>query len=387
LLPPDFIRETVQDLITMFYGGKTADYARRHYSYLLYYLPINVFKIWKPLCDLQINHALKPTLHVLDVGSGPGSVPLGITEYFGTLARNFPELSFELKFDLLEAEGTFLTMARALYGAAREQAPQNLEITLNAMYNQEVTNPSFSYLSQYDLITISNFFTSNEGQNQKRAPAVLASLAAHLRPDGSLIVIEPGEERHCLALKRLRNEVLREGKLKVFAPCQGLWEEKTVYNCACFGMTRSYWAIPRILTFLADHGLTKANREDVPFNYLILRKDGLQKYAIRRNRQHYVQLKDLRAHAGARVNVMGILRTVVDKKDRVHVSLCDGSCGFSSDNEAVWVTLTQDFLARQGITERFLAAERLTLKGAVVTQKPVGVDLVVDERTTITVDF
>jgi len=380
-LPREFVTAAVSQLNTMF-TGESASYEHHHLSYLLYYFPVNVFKVWKPLFDLQLGHTLKPNLKVLDVGSGPGSVPLGLVEYFKALAESFPQISFSLSFTLLEAEQTFLEIAGALLETSKRVAPANLKIELAGLHRIELAT-ALPNLPEYDLITFSNFFTTNEGNNRTNALPLLQDAKRHLAPDGSIIIIEPGQSKQCHSLKRLRNEVVNNNLFQVYAPCLGLWEEKTSYDCSCFGMVRSYWQLPSSFTFLAANGLAKAAREDIPFNYLILRQDRKKKYRPQRNSQHYVRLAEVRNYEGQRINVKGILRTVIEKQDSLALSLCDGSCSFAHDGEAIWVNVTQAKLRAHGVAARLIAAEKITLKGVTVACRGKQVELILDDKTSL----
>src|SRR5690554_2158559 len=49
MFPEHIINSIIKDINNMYdYKSKT-EYANRHLSYLMYYLPANLFKIWKPL--------------------------------------------------------------------------------------------------------------------------------------------------------------------------------------------------------------------------------------------------------------------------------------------------------------------------------------------------
>lgn len=43
----------------MFKGSRKVDYRDCYLPYVIYYLPVNVFKVWKPLLDLHIKSTLK----------------------------------------------------------------------------------------------------------------------------------------------------------------------------------------------------------------------------------------------------------------------------------------------------------------------------------------
>lgn len=133
----------------------------------------------------------------------------------------------------------------------------------------------------------------NSWIKSKDAPEIVNRFKNNLAKDGALIIIEPGDNISCKALKNVRNAVVGENGFNLYSPCIGIWEEKSSYNCSCFNMVRSFWEIPKIYQYLVGKGLTKASRIDVPFNYVVLRLDDLRKYDISTNYQHYTKVSDL----------------------------------------------------------------------------------------------
>lgn len=388
LIPDEFIRKAIFDINTMFNPKLKSDYSRRHFAYLLYYLPANVFKIWKPLLDLQLRNTLKPHMRILDIGTGPASVPLGIIEYYKTLADSYPNMSFTLDFTLIEAEKEFLDIAENILFLAADAAPSNLAINIEKMICATVSKDSdFNNLNRFDLITMSNFLNINEGENYTNSLPIIVSLKDCLKDDGSMIVIEPGEEESCKYLKRIRNTVVNEKVLNVFSPCIGLWEEKKRYNCECFSMTRCFWKLPHIFHYLVSKGLHKAKRIDVPFNYVVFRKDDIKKYDILQNAQYFVKLKDLNQHIGETVNIIALIRSVIDNKNALSINLCDGSCSFSKGSPVVWIKITKEQLRNFGINTPLISAERITIKKAFVSIKGNNYYLQLKKDTRIMIDY
>lgn len=388
LIPDHYINKIIKDINSMFYPQSKAEYSNRYLAYLLYYLPANVFKIWKPLLDLQLKNVLKPHIRVLDVGTGPGSIPIGIIEYYRSLAESFPEISFSVSFTLIEAEEEFLKIAREMIASAKAITTQNLDINIENLLCEKIDAKSkFNNLKKFDIITMSNFLHVNEGENSRNATSIINTFKNLLEEDGSLIVIEPGDQISSKSLKRIRNEVVNNNVLNVFSPCIGIWEDKNNYNCQCFSMVRSFWKIPRIYEYLVTKGLSKARRIDVPFNYVVLRHDKTKKYEITRNSQHYVKLADLKQYSSQIVNVIALIRTVIQKGNMVNIALCDGSCEFSEDSKAIWVSISEEQLQYFGINIPLIAAEKITLKKVMVNQVGEKINLEIEKRTIITIDY
>lgn len=390
-LPLSFVQRTVEDIRTMFAGTKKVSYKQNHLSYLLYYFPGNVFKVWKPILDLQLKSALKPQIRILDIGTGPGSVPVGIMEYYKTLAESFPELSFSLNFVLIECEVEFLDIAKELIERLREHLPDNLIVKVESTILEKVQAESdFSSIGKFDLITMSNFLTANENENenQDNGAAIINRLKYNIKNDGALIVIEPGMKKSCMALKKIRNEIIQEGEFNIFSPCVGIWEEKNEYDCKCFNMVRCYWNVPKIYQFLIRKGLSKADWGTVPFNYLVLRLDKLRKYSPIKNTQYFTRLTDLREVAGQMVNIIALIRTVIYKGDNIGLSLCDGSCSFlPDDSNAIWVNISNAQFEKNGINIPLISGEKITLKKVTVKLKHNKINLEFGNDSRITIDY
>ncbi len=384
----DEVEAFIYDINSMFFAHSKADYTSRHLSYLLYYLPANVFKVWKPLLDLLIRSLLKPTMNILDVGTGPGSIPLGIIEFYRSLANSFPKIPFSLNITLIDAEKEFLLIAEKMINSIKEVVTPNLCIVIKNLIHKKLDAGSLHVEPKnFDLITMSNFLNIREGGNNENAVTFIDSLKKMLQVDGSIIIIEPGDETSSRSLKKIRNEVVNNNILNIFSPCIGIWEEKSKYDCQCFSMVRCFWEVPRIYKFLISKGLNKAGRIDVPFNYIVLRRDKIKKYEVNSNSQHYTKLADLKQHNGNKVNVMAMIRTVIIQGNKIKVSLCDGSCGFSDDSKAVWVSTSEEQLKSFGINNPFIAAERITLRKVTVKQVGDKIDLDIKKDTRIAIDY
>jgi SAM-dependent methyltransferase len=387
-LPLDFVKKTIKDINTIFSNNGNVSYKGRHLSYLMYYMPGNIYKVWKPLMDLQFRNALKPKMRILDVGTGPGSVPIGIIEYYKALAEKFPEISFGLSLTLIECEQEFLDIALSMIHNIEALLPPNMEVAIKSTVCKKI-EPGFNLdlIDQFDMITMSNFLSVNEGENQKNSIQIIKQLKEVLRDDGSIIIIEPGNSENCIALKKARNKLSNQKTLNIFSPCIGIWEEKYSYDCSCFNMVRCYWQIPIIYKFLIKHGLDKAKRIDVPFNYLVLRKDNLKKYPLNKNQQHYTKLVDLTQKIGQTVNIIALIRTVIYKGNSLHFALCDGSCSFSDDSESVWIYTTREKLEKCGIAAPLISAERIKLKKVLVKSQYKNIVLEINDKTSIEIEY
>ena len=65
-----------------------------------------------------------------------------------------------------------------------------MKVNIENIYCDRVSaNYNNIKLGKFDVITMSNFLTLNEGENQKYAPAIVDAFKKHLENDGSLMLM------------------------------------------------------------------------------------------------------------------------------------------------------------------------------------------------------
>lgn len=367
-LPKDFLKEIIWDINTMFKINDIIDYRHYYLPYVMYYLPVNVFKIWKPLLDLHINSILKKDARILDVGTGPGSVPLGIIEFYKKLAIIYKEVEFSLEFVLIDAQENFLRIASKIIQSIKRYLPTNLKVNINHIICTQVRAGEKYNLGKFDYITMSNFFAIVEGNNSKCSYEIVSQFTDNLEEDGSFIIIEPGDKENCINLKRLRNELVNNGIFNVYSPCVGIWEKKESYQCDCFNTVKLRWELPNIFTYLKRNGLTHSLRKDVPFNYVVLRKDGKIKYDPITNIQHFTKLSQLSERVGDVINIIAFIRSAIYNNNYIRLALCDGSSHYHGNYEGVWIDIPTDRFKEIGKDIKLIAGERIKILKVLITK-------------------
>lgn len=387
-IPRGFLEKIIKSINNMFVDNDKVIYDNRYLSYLIYYLPVNIYKVWKPLIDLHTRSILKPQLKILDIGTGPGSIPIGIIEFYKTLAERYADIQFSLNLTFIEKEIEFTEIANNMIGFIRKYLPTNLEISIESIFNDIVSKDYVNNeLKKYDLIIMSNFLAINEMDNQYNGVGIVNNFYRHLYKDGSLIIINPGDSNNSKTLNTIRNKLINKGKFNLYSPCNSIWEEKKVYNCSCFNMTKAYYQVPKIHEYLSREGMDKSLREAVPFSYIVLRIDGLRKYKIEQNNQHYTQLKDLKSYDGKYVNISAIIRTVYYKEEKIILTLCDGSLEYKGFQELVWLNLSNEELKLNNIDISLIAGEKITIRKSRVELNNSTVNLYLNTDSKIRIDY
>lgn len=384
---PKWLLERFVTQINGLFIEPKVDYTGKHLSYMLYYLPVNVYKVWKPMSDLLVGNVLKRDLRILDVGTGPGSVPVGIIEFYRRLAASYPKISFSLEFTLLDRQKEFLALAEKIIGMTCAHSLENLRVSVSEHLHQHIAAESCSQFSKvYDIITLSNVLTANEGGDGRSVENLMWALVQCLASDGAIIVIEPGDKTNGVNLKGLRNSLINGHTLNLYSPCVDIWGEEKPYDCACFNPTRCYWSLPTIHRCLLARGVKRKDRGNVPFHYVVLRKDTKRKYADVPSPKHCVKLRDLEGRDKQIVNIVAMVQKVFEEEKCIELHLCDGTNRTRVWSPEVRFSIPRERLQKMGLDVRFLAAERITLKKVCVCVER-GIVLRPTDITSILVDY
>lgn len=154
-------------------------------AYALYYSTINAAKILHLLPLLT----LPRTLSVLDIGCGPGTAGLALLT-----ALQHP---FELT--CVESAPAMRTVAERLLSQWRTPHPLE-KLTMLGTLNA-------SSRSEYDLIIAANVLAEMPHND---ATLLIEILASRLRPEGYLLLLEPGQQAHTRRLMALRDQIVHE---------------------------------------------------------------------------------------------------------------------------------------------------------------------------------
>jgi ribosomal protein RSM22 (predicted rRNA methylase) len=165
-------------------------------AYALYYLPINAAKVLHlaPLLHLQ-----RPLLRVLDFGAGPGTASLSL------LAAS--DASFE--FTCVDHSAGMRAVAHKLISA---WPAADRTVTVSCQPKLPTGEGA-----QYDVVCAVNSIAE---LNEEESADVIGRLLDLLAPDGTLLLMEPGQQLHTRRLMEIRNKVLQSrNDLVPLFPC------------------------------------------------------------------------------------------------------------------------------------------------------------------------
>ena len=240
----------------MFGAGQTASYHSSAEAYLLTYMPVNFFKIWKPLYDLANAGDLQNVCRVLELGAGPGTATMGLISFFSELASSNPEIPFRLDITAVEKENRFRPLFENLTGRLSNVCPSNLSIECK-LIEADALGAVPEYDQLYDLIVESNMLNQAEGLDAQAIESFAHVLSKTVGDQGTVIMIEPGTKDDRTFLKRLEMFICGEKIADQVIPPKTL-----AVNVS--GISLYHEAV--------SAGLRGARKSEHWFSYLVMRK-------------------------------------------------------------------------------------------------------------------
>jgi SAM-dependent methyltransferase len=305
-------------------GAQREIHYRSGYSvlaYLSYQMPVFFSQFQHLLLLLAREGLLKEDMKVLDVGSGPGVVPLALIDFFRR--RGWGSGSVHA----LEASEEHREAYQYLVPAFAREAPGvRIETPLAA----DLTTISTDRLPIVsDLIVFSNVLNEIPSATTDERVAILRRYASLLADDGTLVLTEPADLANSSALRRVALAASTGADaLTLYAPCTFLWGRQcSVDRCWSF---IDYGTIhpPALMQALSQgaEGYRFYNT-DVKTSFALLRKDGRTRCSHRLMRgSHALPLSNLTRHVGKVINVVAAVMSedIGDHTYRVRL-ICDGT--------------------------------------------------------------
>jgi len=288
-------------------------------GYLAYHFPVYFMQTRHLLARLARDGLVKQEMTILDLGSGPGVVPLAIADFWQNLASAKAEVwSVERSKEHIEAFG-YLTGHTAVSGS---------RVTLHPPLEADITDPENPALPRRaDLIVFSNVLNELAGLSVEKRAEIVMGYARHLAPDGTILIVEPAEEVTSTGLRVLSLALKKKG-LTIYSPCTFAWGT----NCTpdrCW----SFSTAPAIRPTRVMDALAACNEPfryvntDIKYSYVMLRKDGKTRNtcsAVKDSRA--VRLSKVHLNVGKRIAVMAAKMSGDLGDAKTHVfRICDGS--------------------------------------------------------------
>jgi hypothetical protein len=262
-------------------------------AYLAYHFPVYFMQTEHLLMMLARDGLLKKSINVLDIGTGPGVVPLAIADFYSRLDDARATVwSLERSDEHIEAF-TYLRNACV---------PPGGRVSIKLPVKTDIRNiDRITFPDTFDLLIFSNVLNELDDTATEVQADIVTQLSERLAPDGSL---------------------------SIFGPCSFLWGSTcSAPRCWSFE-TAPAIRLPRLMETLAccEDSYRYVNT-DIKYSYAILRRDTLKRKSYRLSAgSRFLRFSKLHLHVGKRINVAGIKMSAELGDARSHVfKLCDGT--------------------------------------------------------------
>ena len=281
-------------------------------AYLLYYLPVNLVKIFPVLEELvkggAFDLAQRQHLSVLDIGCGPGTFMLGLLEYIRSAAVLEASALQSISLTGIDRVKDSLAAARSLISRYCSLGCLPQGMTAEASFRQgSVLSPDVLKSPElYDLIIAGNVLA--ELQDAALGPC-LQTISEYLAPGGALIIIDPGTRRAARRLLEVRQLLLQNSALRLYAPCLSAAECSLQNDPAQWCHEKLFWQ-PTEAVRLIDGVLGFTKEKGIKYSFLSFVKSDADR---------------LSAHAGlARENIWRVSSYVIKNKGEDRLWVCNG---------------------------------------------------------------
>jgi 2-polyprenyl-3-methyl-5-hydroxy-6-metoxy-1,4-benzoquinol methylase len=288
-------------------------------GYLAYHFPVYFIQTEHLFLMLARDGLLKKRMTILDVGTGPGVVPLAIADFYSRLNDAGATIySIERSDEHIEA---FTYLRDAV-------VPKGGRVSIKSPVKTDIRLPDLEKLPEkFDLVIFSNVLNEFPDTTLEVRADIVVRIADRLDPEGTILITEPADEENATRMRSLTMSLHKKG-LSVFSPCSFIWGSTcTTPRCWSFE-TAPAIKLSRLMETLArcEDSYRYVNT-DIKYSYAVLRKDDMRKEKYRLPAgSKFLRLSKLHLHVGKRVNVAGVKMSGELGDARSHVyKFCDGT--------------------------------------------------------------
>lgn len=305
--------------------GKSVKYGRGYdiLAYLAYQVPVYFTQFKSILQNIKYDSMLPDDLVALDIGTGPGVIPLALIDLWKERKNG------SLNIYSVERSTEHIEAFRYLTG---EYAKDALNIRVHEVIHDDLTKisdeNSKNLPKSVNLITFQNVLAELEHLSIPTRASIVCSYSNRLSEDGFLFIVEPAERRHATSLRLLQNELIKNG-LNVYSPCAYLWGSGCdPSSCWTFREELPIQATS-LMTLLAgeEEGYRFINT-DRKYAYVILTKKQINTTTYRIPRKtRMVRLSHMEKNEGRSISVAGLRMSEDIGTKGMHIfKFCDGTC-------------------------------------------------------------
>lgn len=288
-------------------------------GYLAYQAPVYVIQAEHLLYDLALAGLLKQHMRVLDLGCGPGVVPLAIADFLHRIGGCSADIfAIEISEEFIEAYRFLAGKVTARGVSTTFHPPLMGDIRTIPLHD---TPPSL------DLIIFQNTLNEMTGLSPGEKGNLVKRYAQALSPDGSILIVEPADMVNSMELRQVAHHAA-SGGLFLHAPCKFLWNIPCIPE-RCWSFVEKPPILPtELMAALATgkEGYRFLNT-DIKYSFALLRK--VQPHSapgLPLSSRHFARLSTLERHLNRRINVAGVVMSGNLGDTGTYVfKICDGT--------------------------------------------------------------
>jgi SAM-dependent methyltransferase len=288
-------------------------------GYLVYQLPVYFVQFEHILRMIAGDGLLKTKMRVLDVGTGPGVVPLAFTDFLSRLKGCSAAIhTMEQSTEQIEAFNYLVPgftkgsnevfIGRPVHDDIRKFSPGNLP-------------------GPFDFIVFQNVLNELPVTGPVERADIVEKFSHLLAEDGSILVIEPADLTNSTVMRKTVLALVDRG-FGIFSPCRFIWGARCSPDSCWIFEQKPHIRPTRLMKALAgDEEAYRYLNTDIKYSYAVIRKDGRQRSPYRVPiHAKFARFSQLGRHVGRKVNVIASVMSG-DLGDNVHhvYRVCDGT--------------------------------------------------------------
>ncbi len=290
-------------------------------GYLAYQAPVYLVQFEHIFWEIIEQGLAKPHMRVLDLGTGPGVVPLAIIDLLGRVGTGSAEVfAIERSEEHFEAYNAIVPAAAAARGGA-VRVEQPLREDLRAVVVEDLPD-------QIDLMVFSNVLNELRELGADQRADLVIDLADRLAPDGTIVIVEPADLENATSLRKTVRAVVDRG-LTLYSPCSFIWNTRCDPS-RCWSFEQKPGIRPtRLMERLAEGAQVSYRfvNTEIKYSSALLRSDGVTRHTYQvPPGAKFARFSHLHRHRDRKINVVGSLMSgnLGDARTKVY-KVCDGT--------------------------------------------------------------
>ena len=287
-------------------------------GYFAYHFPVYFMQTEHLLAMLARDGLLKKSMTVLDIGTGPGVVPLAIADFWSRLDG--------AKADVYSVERSEEHIEAFLY--LRDQlVPKGGKVSVKPPIKADITvSDPVKLPQQIDLLVFSNVLNELSGKSPEQRADIVMNFAGGSRRTVQSLSSSPRKRRS--PRTRVLSLALKKRGLTVHSPCTYMWGTNcTPDRCWSFVTAPCIRPTKMMETLAACEEPFRYVNTDIKYSYVVLRKDRKTRETCRVPAgSRVLRLSQIHSHVDKRINLIAakMSENLGDAKNLMF-RLCDGT--------------------------------------------------------------